>query len=86
MPSGSPSAGGKKSSTRKPPASLAWIAAADASSRVATSAKVVPARSASRSPKEKPLPPSASSSSLSRPAASLGATAETTVSAPLTVK
>ena len=40
------------------PASLAWIAAADASSRVATSAKVVPARSASRSPKEKPLPPS----------------------------
>jgi hypothetical protein len=48
-------------------------------------ANVVP-RSAMRSPNENPLPPSASSSSVKRPIASLGAWAESTVSAALTKK
>ena len=78
--------GGKKSSMRKPAATRPCSAAAVSSLRVASSANVVPLRSASRSPNEKPLPPSASSSSFSSPAASLGATAESTVRAPLSEK
>ena len=86
MSSGRSLAGGKKSSTRNPEARRACIRSALASSRVATSASVVPERSASRSPNENSLRRPASNSSLSRPTALLVVAAESAVRAPLTVK